>query len=144
MLHDAILEGVEADDDQARPAPQVGDHVPQEALEALQLAIHPDAKGLERAGGRVDPLAPPRHDAPDDGGQLTGRPEGGAQPRRHNRAGHPARVTLLTVLVDDIRQFLLVARVEQVRGRGAARAVHAHVERLVAPEAEPTAVRVEL
>ena len=82
VLHDPILERVERDDHQPRPGAQPRRGRLQEAIELVQLAVHPDPQRLERPRGRIDPAAArARHGPPDDRRQLPASSRCGAARR---------------------------------------------------------------
>ena len=69
---------------------------------------------------------------------------GAAAPRFDDRAGDPAGIPLLAVFEDQVGELLFADLLEQIGGRRPLRLIHAHVERLVATEAEATAFGLEL
>ena len=115
------------------------------SVQAVELAVDPDADGLERPRCGIDSrVAAARHRAARDVGQ----PPGGLDRRRGTR-GHDgpcdaAGVPFLAELVDHVGQRLLVGVGQHLGGRRPGGRVHAHVQDLVALKAEPPARRVEL
>jgi hypothetical protein len=85
-----------------------------------------------------------RHRPPDDPRQLAGRGDGRATPRIDDPARDAPGKAFFAVLEDHVGEILLVHVGQQVGGRRALRLIHPHVQRLVAPEAEPAPFRVEL
>ena len=123
------------------------DGVVEERVEAVELAVHPDAQRLERARRRVDALLA----APRNARGARSRPAApvvsiGARSRAVDDGARDApRVALLAELEDHVRPAPSSSTSRQQIGRGRpAATVHAHVERLVAAEAEAAPVGVEL
>ena len=145
VFHDPVLERVEADHDHAPAVAQPIDDAAQKRLEPVQLAVHPDAQRLERARGGIDPLpATARHGAADDLRQLAGRGDRLPAACGDDRARDPPRMALLAELEDDVGELDLAGLAKQIRRGGPGAAIHAHVERPVAPEAEAAALGIEL
>mgnify|MGYP003694747475 CR=1 FL=1 len=87
-----------------------------EAIESVQLAVHPDPERLERARRRIDPLPPSRrHRAPHQRCQLARRSRSAA--RATSVRAMRRDVPLLAELEDRVGQFLLRRRIHQVRRR---------------------------
>ncbi len=150
VLHDAVLERVEADrgDPPADRGARQGGVEP--GAQRAQLVVDGDAQRLEGARRGVDGGAglgvrgPPdgaRHDV----GQVDGvahRRAGVAQP--DDRARDAARSPLLAELVDRVGDGLLVARGQEV-GRALARGgIEPHVQRRGDPEREAALALIEL
>ncbi len=55
LLHLAVLEAVEGDDHHPAAGGEAAGEAPEGLAQPLQLAVHVDAQGLERAGGGVEP-----------------------------------------------------------------------------------------
>ena len=53
LFHHAILQGVEADDQEPSPGGEQGWHGGEQGLEGPELVVDGDAQGLEGAGRRV-------------------------------------------------------------------------------------------
>ena len=145
VLDDAILERVERDDDQARAGAQPLRRRRDEAIQIVELAVHPDPQRLKGARRRIDARRPAPGNRPaDDGRQAACRVHRPVLPRRDQRARDPPREALLAVLEDGVGELALGRAGDEVRRRLAGRAIHPHVQRLVALKAEAAARRVEL
>ena len=83
-------------------------------------------------------------DAADDRRQPSGRVNGRFASRFDDRAGDPPREALLAIGEDRVGQLALAGPRHQIGRRAPFAPIHAHVERLVALEAEPASRRVEL
>ena len=115
------------------------------AVEPLELAVHPDADRLERPRRRIDPrVALARNRSPDDVRQAARRLDAPRPACLDDRPRDASRVPFLAEFVDHVRQRSFIGGRQHVGRRRAARAVHPHVERLVPPEAEAAIRRVEL
>jgi hypothetical protein len=77
-------------------------------------------------------------------GQPRGAGEGLAGPLADDRVGDPGGEALLAVLLEHARQRLAVVAVDDLGGGGAARGVHAHVQRRVLRVGEAAVGLVEL
>jgi hypothetical protein len=111
--------------------------------EALELAVHLDAQGLERAPGRVGPPAAGRR-GDRRGDRLDQLAGGGDGPGRHDAARDLAGEALLAVGGDDARQRILVVLVDHLGGGQLLAGVHPHVERCVGQVREPARRPVQL
>ena len=117
----------------------------QKPVEAFELAVHPDAQGLKRARGRIDPrVAAPRDRPSHDRREPARRVDGRVTPRVDEGARDPARESLLAVGKNRVGELALRRAGDQIGGRVAPASVHAHVERFVALKTEPTAGPIEL
>ncbi len=101
--------------------------------ELAELVVHRDAQGLERAGRRMDIARLARDDAGDHFGKRPGPGEGRRPPVMHDGTRDAARGPFLAKMKQDIGEFFLAGRVDDIRGGGAVVA-HAHVERAILPE----------
>src|SRR6185436_5271827 len=99
VLDDAVFERVKGDHDQAPAGPQPAGGRFDEAVEPVELTVHPDAQRLKRARRRIDALvAAARQRAADDGGETAGGDDRRFVARLDDRAGDAARQTLFTEL----------------------------------------------
>ena len=106
VLDDAVLQRVKRDDRQPPARLEPVGRVRDEAIEPVELAVHPDAQRLKRARRRIDPLpAPRRHRAPHDRGQFAGGRRSARAPP--SRAAIAPRVPLLAELVDHVGELFL-------------------------------------
>ena len=119
------------------PAQQPARRLRQERVELLELAIDPDAQRLERPRRRIDALiAAMRDGAADDGARAVPWLRSASAARRHDRPRDAPREPLLAELENHVGELVFVDVAQQVGGRRPACSIHAHVERLVAAEAE--------
>ncbi len=113
----------------------------QSPVQTLELVVHRDPQGLKNPRRRMHlEIGAARYPA-HAGSQLGSR---GERTAAHDLPGHPSGVGLLAVSGKDPGQFVLGRRVHQIRGRGARRWVHSHVERPRMREREAPFRRVEL
>ena len=145
VLHDAIFERVERQNHESPARCQPRGGAREKAVQSFELAIDPDANRLKRARRRIDAcVSLAWNGSPHDVRQLPRRLDQSRLLDVDDRARHAPRVTLLTELVDHVCERLLVDGCQHL-GRGrSTRCIHAHVERLVPPEAEAATWRVEL
>jgi hypothetical protein len=145
VLDDSILERMKRDHDDACTGLQAVRYRFEKVVDALEFAVHPDAKCLKSTRRRIDACeAPVRHGSPDDCGKLPGAPERRRLTRLYDRACDPPRETLFAEPVNRVGDLGLRSISEKVpRGRTACR-IHAHVERILALETEASPLRFEL
>src|SRR5215204_690935 len=97
---------MERNHDKARRRFQTLRDDPEERVDVVELAIHPDSKRLKCARRGIDPRkAMPRDRFPDDRGELRRRLERRRLARLHDASRDTARKPLLTELVDRIRDL---------------------------------------
>jgi hypothetical protein len=146
LLHDAVLEGVEADHDQPATDGERLDGGGQRAGQHTELVVDLDAQGLERPLGGVAPGAPGggRDGVADQLGQPGGAGERLPGPLPLDGGGDPAGEALLAVDPEHPGQVAAGVGVHDVgRGAGAA-GVHPHVQRGVGGVAEAAGRPVQL
>src|SRR5262252_297326 len=136
---------MERDHDKPRADPEPARRSLEKSIESVELAVHPDADGLERPRGRIDSLVTAAGDrATNYRRKLQRGLDRRFLARTDDRPSDTSRKTLLAVGVNRVGQFALAgARDELCRGIAPA-AIHAHVERLVALKTESAAWCVEL
>ena len=138
---------MERDDDQpgARAQPPRGGL--EKSIEPVELAIDPDAERLKRARRRIDARYPRvRNGAADDRGEPAGRVDRRLAPRVDDARGRCGARSALRRRRKIVSASSCFARCAATRSAAvvAGRAIHPHVERLVALEAESAARFVEL
>src|SRR5207245_9994815 len=143
VLCNLVLERVEGDDPKAPIASEERNSGLQSRVERLELAVHRDAKRLERSGGYVDVPRPggPGNRSRDDIDEVFGGPKWLARPPGHDALGDAGPPPFLPVAQQDPSQLAGRFSVQQVGGGPRFGLVEPHVERPIALEAEP-ALRV--
>jgi|GEM_PF-6817251 len=105
-------------------------------LQGRQLLVDGDPQGLKGERRRVEPSTTPPHGLLDDPDQLA---RGAKRTLLDDGPGNAARLSLLTIVIEDIRQLLRRELVDQVGGgRPARRGIKAHVQRPLGHERETT------
>ena len=145
VLDDAVLERMKADHRHAAARLETARSAAQKLIQSLELAVQPDADGLECPGRGIDArISSARDRAADDVGKLAGGRDRCARSRFRNCPGNAPPMAIFALLVNHVGERPLVRVADRVgRGRTGGR-IHPHVERFVAPEAEPAARRIEL
>src|SRR6185436_2162162 len=117
-----------------------------EAIESVELAVDPDPQRLKRLGRRIDAhvAAAMRDRATNDRGEPPGGVDRRLAARLNQSARDAPREARLAVLKDRVREIALARLRDQIGRRVWRGAVHAHVQRLVAHEAEAAPRRIKL
>src|SRR5207245_6714995 len=129
LLHDPVLERVEADD---RPPPPGAEQLEcrrKRRLERAELVVHGDPERLEDAPGRmaVAEARRRRDRALDRADEVGGALVRLLAPAPRDRAGDLPRVALLAVALEDLRELALRELVEEVARLELRRRIHGHV-----------------
>jgi hypothetical protein len=137
---------VEGDDPKTPTGPEDADCCLQASFEAFELVVHRDAKRLEGARRRVDPLRPepPRHHLLDELTELRCGGDRRWLPGSDDSVRDRSCEALIAVVTNHRRQLVRRQRVDELGGGDAGARVHAHVERPVEAEAEAAGRVVEL
>lgn len=145
VLDNPVFEGMEGDRHQPRSGRQTPGQHPDKMIESIQLMVDPYAQGLKGARCRIDPLASASAKrASDNGRQTPRRGDCFLVPGSDDRSGNTSCKSLLSIGIDQIRQLLLTRRGNEICRSLTLALIHAHIQRLVAQEAEPSAWTLEL
>src|SRR5580700_3278810 len=138
VLYKGVLERVEGDDPKTPTGPEDADCCLQASFEAFELVVHRDAKRLECARRRVNPLwpEPPRHHLLDELTKLRRGGDRGSLARSDDSVRDRSGESLVAVVADHGHQLVRRQGIDKVRRGDPGRRVHAHVERSVVAEAE--------
>jgi hypothetical protein len=138
-LYDAILQRMKSYHSQPTTGREKFDGLRQGVPQSRQLIIHRDSQGLKRKRRRMEPPSPPSpsyHCLLNDLDQVAC---GIQWPRLDDGLGNASRLSLLAVVVEEIRQLLSRETVDQISGgRIARRGIKPHVQRSVGHEGEAT------
>src|SRR5439155_253241 len=140
VLHPPVLQRMVGEHGEAASRPKAAPALGEEALEPGELVVDRDADRLEGPGGGVEARTPAT-EAAHDPSELGGRRE---RSRAHDRARHPPRAGLLPVVGDQAGEVALGPGVHDLGGRERSGRVHAHVQRTLGLETEPTRGVVQL
>ena len=143
VLHDAVLARVVREHRDPATGRRQVDGTVDGGGQDLQLAVHLDADGLERALGRMAAATTGRrrNGLPDDAGQLGRRLD---RARRDDGGGDADGEALVAVLLEHPHQFELAVAVHDIGGRPLLGRVHPHVDGTVVAIGEPALTLVEL
>src|SRR3954470_21298611 len=120
---------MKGDHDQPCPRAETFRQRAENLVQALELAVHPDAERLERPRRRIDALITARWNRPADNRRQLQRGVDGSLSAGFDDAARDApRKPFLAVCIDRVSELLLARAGDQLSGRLARTAVHAHVE----------------
>ncbi|MNN24592.1 hypothetical protein D3C81_1380300 [compost metagenome] len=141
---DAVFQRMEGDDDQTAAGRQRGLGGFQTALQLTQFVVDGDTQGLEHAGRGVDRRAATTAQGLFDHlGQIQGAAERLLDAAAQDGGGHPTRLTLVAVLLEDMGQRPVIPSVDEIGG-GRPRVAHPHIQRPVAHEGEAALGLIQL
>jgi hypothetical protein len=148
LLDDPVFQRMESHNAQATSRAKQSQHLIQKTLQLLKLMVHSQPEGLERArrGMNAATVLGSRDNPLDKLGQLPRGPERvpRAFPVRDYGTGNAAGPFFLAQASDHIGQVAPGKGVDQISRCPMPPLVHAHVQRAVAPEAEPSPGLIQL